>query len=96
MQLNSRNYSILSIDDDPMILKVLEDLVTRAGYESFSAKSAADALRLAGDRQFAVIIADHNMPDMKGADLLSRFAQIQPSASRGLSDLETTLGPVTA
>lgn len=48
MQLNARNHAILSIDDDPMILKVLEDLVTRAGYESFSARSAADALRLAG------------------------------------------------
>ena len=96
MQLNTRNHAILSIDDDPMILKVLEDLVTRAGYESFSAKTAADALRLARDRQFAVIIADHNMPDMMGAELLSRFAQIQPSASRVLITGIKTFDVVTA
>jgi response regulator RpfG family c-di-GMP phosphodiesterase len=74
--------SILCIDDDPLILKVLEDLVNRAGYESFSTQSADAALRLAVDRQFAVVIADHNMPEIMGAELLSRFAQIQPSTSR--------------
>ena len=96
MQLNTRNHAILSVDDDPMILRILEDLVTRAGYEAFSVKSAAEALRLAGDRQFAVIIADHNMPDMMGAELLSQFAQIQPSASRVLITGIKTFDVVTA
>ncbi|MFM8364107.1 MAG: response regulator, partial [Verrucomicrobiota bacterium] len=72
--------SVISIDDDPLILKVLEDLVTRSGYESVTTTSAEEALHYALDRQFAVVIADHNMPDMMGADLLHRFAQIQPSA----------------
>lgn len=80
--MNPVRQSILCIDDDPLILKVLEDLVNRAGYESFSTQSADAALRLAVDRQFAVVIADHNMPEIMGAELLSRFAQIQPSTSR--------------
>ena len=78
----NKSYSILSIDDDPIILKVLEDLVTRAGYHSMTTTSGEEALHLAVDRKFAVIIADHNMPDMMGSDLLSRIARIQPSASR--------------
>ena len=80
--MNPVRQSILCIDDDPLILKVLEDLVNRAGYESFSTQSADAALRLAVDRQFAVVIADHNMPEIMGAELLNRFAQIQPSTSR--------------
>lgn len=88
--------SILSIDDDPLILKVLEDLVTRSGYESVTTTSAEEALRYALDRKFAVVIADHNMPDMMGADLLHRFAQIQPSASRILITGIKSLDVVTA
>ncbi len=88
--------SILSIDDDPLILKVLEDLVTRSGYESVTTTSAEEALRYALDRRFAVVIADHNMPDMLGADLLHRFAQIQPSASRILVTGIKSLDVVTA
>ena len=88
--------SILSIDDDPLILKVLEDLVTRSGYESVTTTSAEEALRYALDRQFAVVIADHNMPDMMGADLLHRFSQIQPSASRILVTGIKSLDVVTA
>ena len=94
--MNHTPPSILSIDDDPLILKVLEDLVTRSGYQSVTTTSANEALRYALDRKFAVVIADHNMPDMMGADLLHRFAQIQPSASRILITGIKSLDIVTA
>lgn len=94
--MNNTSPSILSIDDDPLILKVLEDLVTRSGYQSVTTTSTDEALRYALDRKFAVVIADHNMPDMMGADLLHRFAQIQPSASRILITGIKSLDIVTA
>jgi len=94
--VNHTPPSILSIDDDPLILKVLEDLVTRSGYQSVTTTSADEALRYGLDRKFAVVIADHNMPDMMGADLLHRFAQIQPSASRILITGIKSLDIVTA
>lgn len=94
--MNHTPPSILSIDDDPLILKVLEDLVTRSGYQSVTTTSADEALRYGLDRKFAVVIADHNMPDMMGADLLHRFAQIQPSASRILITGIKSLDIVTA
>jgi response regulator RpfG family c-di-GMP phosphodiesterase len=96
----NKSYSILSIDDDPIILKVLEDLVTRAGYHSMTTTSGEEALHLAVDRKFAVIIADHNMPDMMGSDLLSRIARIQPSASRilitGIKSLDVVTSAVNS
>ncbi|MFM8363723.1 MAG: HD domain-containing phosphohydrolase, partial [Verrucomicrobiota bacterium] len=63
---------------------------------SVTTTSAEEALHYALDRQFAVVIADHNMPDMMGADLLHRFAQIQPSASRILITGIKSLDVVTA
>jgi response regulator RpfG family c-di-GMP phosphodiesterase len=77
-------------------LKVLEDLVTRSGYQSVTTTNSDEALRYALDRKFAVVIADHNMPDMLGADLLHRFAQIQPSSSRILITGIKSLDVVTA
>jgi response regulator RpfG family c-di-GMP phosphodiesterase len=98
--VNKSSYSILSIDDDPIILKVLEDLVTRAGYHSMTTISGEEALHLAVDRKFAVIIADHNMPDMMGSELLSRIARIQPSASRilitGIKSLDIVTSAVNS
>lgn len=98
--MNPAKHLILTVDDDPLILKVLDDLVTRAGYQSISTTSADQALRLAVDRKFAVIIADHNMPDMMGADLLSRFAQSQPNASRilitGIKSLDVVAAAVNS
>ena len=94
--MNTNPPSILSIDDDPLILKVLEDLVTRSGYQSVTTTNSDEALRYALDRKFAVVIADHNMPDMLGADLLHRFAQIQPSSSRILITGIKSLDVVTA
>jgi acetamidase/formamidase len=43
--VNPTPLSIISIDDDPLILKVLEDLVTRSGYQSITTTSADEALR---------------------------------------------------
>lgn len=98
--MNKSSYSILSVDDDPIILKVLEDLVTRAGYHSMTTISGEEALHLAVDRKFAVIIADHNMPDMMGSELLSRIARIQPSASRilitGIKSLDIVTSAVNS
>ena len=43
--MNTNPPSILSIDDDPLILKVLEDLVTRSGYQSVTTTNSDEALR---------------------------------------------------
>jgi response regulator RpfG family c-di-GMP phosphodiesterase len=96
MDTPAAQHSILSLDDDPIILKVLDDLVVRAGYKSVVTSSAEEALHLAVERKFAVVIADHNMPDMLGADLLHRFARIQPTTSRILITGIKSLDVVTA
>ncbi|MEI8292715.1 MAG: HD domain-containing phosphohydrolase [bacterium] len=98
--MSKSSHSILSVDDDPLILKVLEDLATKAGYQSMTTTNGEEALHLAVERKFAVVIADHNMPDMTGADLLGRIARIQPASSRilitGIKSLDVVTSAVNS
>ncbi len=98
--MNTTSHAILCVDDDPIILKVLEDLITRAGYQAYCTTTGEEALHLAVEKRIAVVIADHNMPDMMGADLLSRLALMQPAASRilitGIKSLDVVTSAVNS
>ncbi|WP_305857718.1 response regulator [Balneatrix alpica] len=60
---------ILIVDDALSILNLLEFTLTRAGYQVEKAEQAAQALALAGQQQFDLIITDRSMPGMDGIEL---------------------------
>ncbi|MGD0411055.1 MAG: HDOD domain-containing protein [Verrucomicrobiota bacterium] len=60
-----------------------------------SAGTGAEALALAQQFNFAVVVADILLPDMSGLELLDQFMQRQPSAHRlVLSDVSDTVNTV--
>lgn len=65
-----RQNSVLIIDDDPDQLSMLQLMVERAGYKVITADSAEQALNLAEERPFNVIVADYKMPNMNGFDFV--------------------------
>lgn len=65
-----RQSSVLIVDDDPSQLNMLQLMVERAGYKVITADSGANALSLAEERPFNVIIADYKMPHMNGFDFV--------------------------
>jgi CheY-like chemotaxis protein len=65
-----RQNSVLIIDDDPDQLSMLQLMVERAGYKVITADSAQQALHLAEERPFNVIVADYKMPKMNGFDFV--------------------------
>jgi CheY-like chemotaxis protein len=65
-----RQNSVLIIDDDPSQLSMLQLMVERAGYKVITADSAEQALALAEERPFSVIVADYKMPHMTGFDFV--------------------------
>lgn len=65
-----RQNSVLIIDDDPAQLSMLQMMVERAGYKVITADSGAEALHLAEERPFNVIVADYKMPNMSGFDFV--------------------------
>jgi response regulator RpfG family c-di-GMP phosphodiesterase len=93
-------HSVLVIDDESAILKMLGVLVARAGHDPVVTTSTTEALRLVRERTFAVVISDYNMPEMTGAEILHRIAIIQPNASRilitGVRSLEVVTEAVNS
>jgi HD-like signal output (HDOD) protein len=65
------------------------------GWAAQSARSGLEALALAQQFNFAVVVADYELSDMCGIDLLDRFMLRQPAAHRivlsEISDTESTV-----
>ncbi len=60
----------LVIDDEELIVKSLRKLLEKNGFEVFIAKNGQDALIMAEEEKFDLIVADIRMPGMNGVDTI--------------------------
>ncbi|WP_374713267.1 response regulator transcription factor [Symbiobacterium terraclitae] len=67
---------ILVVDDDPKILKALEQALQQEGYEVHKAEDGLEALRVAQEVKPDLMILDIMLPEMDGFEVL---AQLQSS-----------------
>lgn len=72
----------LVVDDDPLIRRSVERILTRAGYEVVTAMNVQEAERYANNIQFDVAIVDYDLASENGLTVLSRLRDIQPSCLR--------------
>jgi DNA-binding NtrC family response regulator len=71
--------TILIVDDDPIILDVLEELIPIYGYKPVIASSARTALDKAHElEKVDLLITDVIMPGMNGVDLAKQFSSLYP------------------
>ncbi|KAL5547412.1 hypothetical protein UlMin_002643 [Ulmus minor] len=63
---------ILAVDDDPICLKVLENLLRKCQYQVTAMNQAVKALEMLRENKnmFDLVISDVNMPDINGFKLL--------------------------
>jgi len=66
------NTTILLVDDDPAVGKVLGALLRQDGLEAEHVDSGAAALEALGRRPFEAVVTDVRMPGMDGMELLDR------------------------
>jgi CheY-like chemotaxis protein len=59
----------LVVDDVSDVTEMLSVLMTHAGYQVSTASSAHDAMSLAREHHFDVVISDIGMPEMNGYEL---------------------------
>lgn len=71
----------LVVDDVSDVTEMLSVLMTHAGYEVATASSAPEAIGLAKENQFDIVISDIGMPEMNGYQLVE--------ALRGLPEYES-------
>jgi CheY-like chemotaxis protein len=71
---------LLVVDDEEALVNMMEQKLTRLGYEVVACYGSIEALRQfrAAPRRFAAVITDQNMPQLSGSDLARQIAQIQP------------------
>lgn len=74
--------TVLCIDDDPALLRVLADMLTRAGFTPITAPDGAAGLALAKRERPAAVLLDIMMPDLDGYEVCRQLR-----ATRGLERL---------
>jgi CheY-like chemotaxis protein len=73
--------NILIIDDEELIIKSLVKLLERNGYSVLVAKNGQDAVTMAEEESFDLIVADIRMPGMNGVEAIESVYDIARKAS---------------
>jgi response regulator RpfG family c-di-GMP phosphodiesterase len=82
---------VLCVDDDAFMLNILTKTIG-VDYEVLTSSGGAEALRLIGNSEpIQVVISDHRMPDLSGAQFLRAVREKHPLIVRILLTGETDL-----
>src|SRR3984893_623128 len=71
--MTTENRRILIIDDERPILLTLEALLSRHGYVTETAATAAAGLRALKNKPAALVLLDLQLPDAKGLEMLDKI-----------------------
>ena len=71
-----RVLSVLHVDDDPVNLRVVEEILTAFGHRAVKAQSGQDALEQLARQAFDVVLTDIHMPEMSGLEVLRRIREL--------------------
>ncbi|MGH9139503.1 MAG: response regulator [Vicinamibacterales bacterium] len=75
----NRPHRVLIVDDEEPILKLVDRVLRKAGYQTLLAHSAAEALELAQNNEsFDLLLTDLMMPGMSGDELARQLFQQRP------------------
>ncbi|MFH1930457.1 MAG: response regulator [Pseudomonadota bacterium] len=73
-----KKISILVIDDEPMILRVLHGILADEGYKVFVAKSGLKGLDILKKKNIDIVLLDVWMPEMGGLEALIKIKERHP------------------
>ena len=73
-----RGETILVVEDQPAMLKLTGRILEANGYRVLAASGPEDALRLAAEHDFHILITDLLMPEISGRDLVERIEALRP------------------
>ena len=67
--------TVLAVDDDPVMLELVEELLTPLGYRVLSAASGEEALEMMASKQEKIdlLLTDVMLPGIKGQDLAKQL-----------------------
>lgn len=77
-QSNPTPATMLVVDDQPNIRRMLEAFFTKEGFTVLTAENGKRALELASAQPIDVLISDLIMPDFTGVEVLQKVKQLHP------------------
>lgn len=81
MPSEKQRGSVLAVDDDQAISRLLHDKLTNEGFSCLSCATAEDALAALETRTFDIIITDMQMPGMSGLELIEEARKRHPRSA---------------
>jgi DNA-binding response OmpR family regulator len=69
--LERKNLNVLIVDDEPDILELMDEEFRYCGYDTFTALSGNDAIKVLEKEKINIVISDYKMPNGNGMAVLS-------------------------
>jgi DNA-binding NtrC family response regulator len=92
------NESILVVDDDTELRKVLSSILSEEGYSVKTVENGKQAIKVSEKTRFDLALIDIKLPDMEGTKLLQRLKIKQPHIVMiiitGFPTIENAMGAV--
>ncbi len=100
MNTAPRDPVLLCVDDEPNILSALRRVFRPRGYQVLVAQGGAEGLSILEKHPVDVVISDMRMPEMNGAEFLSRVAEGWPRVMRllltGYAEMDAAIKAINA
>jgi len=91
-------FALLFVDDEESVLNALRRIFMDENYTILTANSGDKAIRILEEQQIHLLISDHRMPGMTGAELLKTVRERWPETIRimltGYADVNSIMGAV--
>ncbi len=91
-------FTLLFVDDEENVLNALRRIFLEENYEILTATSAKEALAILESAKVHLVISDHRMPGITGAELLREIKERWPQTIRimltGHADIQAIMGAV--
>src|SRR5919107_3651748 len=88
----SKKISVLVVDDDPLLRKLVTDQLSRSGFDASSAASGEEALASLQATDYDVVLLDIRMDGMTGLDTLREIRKTDDAPEVIMLTADTSLG----
>jgi DNA-binding NtrC family response regulator len=82
MRRETENRRVLLVDDEPNVLMATVRSLRALGFDFYTARDAAEAMKIIEEEHVDIAIVDERMPGMRGTQLLGWIADVKPGTVR--------------